>query len=179
MKTLIILLISFIYLQADAKQDMFKFYKQENYLEACNIGMRNFKQFNNDEEFVSLYGFSCLKSDYIDRLATPITKLKFTKEARLNGSYFSIILMQKKLLYHAMIDNLDLSEFNFPTTDHILSKVFDHYAKTKERKDLYLFEDNDDKNITYKLYLQKGNTLHKIVIEELHNSQVVKKHMYW
>ncbi len=181
MRSFLIFIIGSILLFADIKQDVYNLYQNHNYKEACNIGMKNFKDYKYDEQYISLYAFSCLHSDHIDRLATPITKLKFSKEARTNAAYFSIILMQKKLLYYALVDEYDLSSFKLPTTDHVLSKAFDYYSKLGKHtpKDFYLFEDYNDKKITYKLYITKENKLSKIVIEELYNSNIIKRHMYW
>jgi hypothetical protein len=134
-----------------------------------------------DEEYISLYAFSCLKSDYIDRLALPITQLKFSSQTRANSAYFSVILMQKRLLYHSLLDGYDLSSMNLPTTDYILSKVFDLYAQAdnKEQKDSYIFQDKIDKKITYKLYLKEHDKLNKIIIEEFYDTKLIKQHIYW
>lgn len=180
MKILLILFIT-ISLYADTKQDMFNLYQNEKYEEVCNIGFRNFKHYRQNEEYISLYAFACLKADFIDRLSIPIATLKFSKEARANSAYFSVILMQKKLLYHALVDNYDLSSLKLPTTDYTLSKIFDLYAKLgkHETRAFYLFEDENNKKITYKLYLEKGNRLSKVVIEEFYNSVMIKRHAYW
>jgi hypothetical protein len=180
MKILLILLLT-LSLYADIKQNMFNLYQNKKYQDVCNIGFDNFKENKKDENFVSLYAFSCLKSDYIDRLAIPVALLKFSAEARSNSAYFSIILMQKKLLYHALIDNYDLTAFNLPTTDYVLSKVFDYYSKlgTHKARVYYLFEDKDDKKLTYKLYLEKDNKLKKMVIEEFYNTVMLARHVYW
>ncbi|MFT7003291.1 MAG: hypothetical protein ACJAWW_000637 [Sulfurimonas sp.] len=180
MKILLILLFT-LGLYADVKQNMFNLYQNKKYQDVCNIGFDNFKKNKKDENFVSLYAFSCLKSDYIDRLAIPVALLKFSPEARSNSAYFSIILMQKKLLYHALIDNYDLTALNLPTTDYVLSKVFDYYSKLGVHKArvYYLFEDKDDKKLTYKLYLEKDRKLNKIVIEEFYNTVMLTRHVYW
>lgn len=180
MKILLILLFS-ISLFADIKQNMLSLYQNKKYENVCKIGFDNFKRYKKDEEFVSLYAFACLNSDYIDRLAIPIAILKFSPEARANSAYFSVILMQKKLLYHALVDNYDLSSLNLPTTDYVLSKVFDFYAKlgVHERMDFYLFEDEKDNKLTYKLYLTKGMKLKKIVIEEFYDAKILQRHIYW
>ncbi len=180
MKILLILLFS-LSLYADIKQDMFNLYQNEKYERVCSMGFDNFKRNKKDDEFVSLYAFACLKSDYIDRLAIPIALLKFSPESRANSAYFSVILMQKKLLYHALIDNYDLSSLNLPTTDYVLSKVFDFYAKLglHEPRTFYLFEDAKDKKLTYKLYLAKDRRLNKIVIEEFYDTITIKRHVYW
>jgi len=165
----------------NAKKDMYYLYKNKNYIEACNLGLKNFINFKHDEDYISLYAFSCLKADYIDRLAIPITKLKQTKQSRANASYFSIVLMQKKLLYYAMVDGYSLSKFNFPTTNHVISKVFDMYVKRKKdkKKPYYLFKDKNNNLLSYKLYLLKGKGLSKIVIEEIYDNKVIKVHKYW
>ncbi len=181
MKILLLIPFIIISLYADIKQKMLNQYQNKQYKEACNLGFNNFGEYSKDEEYISLYAFSCLNADYIDRLSVPIAKLKFSQESRSNAAYFSIILMQKKLLYHAMLDNYDISSLNMPTTNHVLSKVFDLYSKVKkdEHKDLYIFEDENDNQLKYKLYLLKDDKIDKMVIEEFYNSISIKKHIYW
>ena len=180
MKPLLILFLT-LNLYADIKEDMFTLYQNEKYEEVCNIGFSNFRTYRQSEEYISLYAFSCLKADYIDRLSIPIATLKYSKEARANSAYFSVILMQKKLLYHALVDNYDLSLLKLPSTDYILSKVFDLYVKLGEHepRSFYLFEDENNNKLTYKLYLVKDDKLSKIVIEESYNSIIIQQHSYW
>lgn len=180
MKILLILFLA-IGLYGDTKQNMFDLYQNKKYEDVCNLGFNNFNKYRQDEEYISLYAFACLNADYIDRLSTPIAVLKFSQESRSNSAYFSVILMQKKLLYHALIDGYDLSSLNLPTTDYILSKVFDLYAKISKDdvRNYYLFEDKNDSKLTYKLYLLKDEKLSKIVIEESYDSVIIKKHVYW
>ncbi len=178
---IILTLILALNIHASTKQNMFNLYQNNKYEKVCQIGFDNFKKYKHDEEFVSLYAFSCLNSDYIDRLSVPTAVLKFSEESRANSAYFSVILMQKKLLYHALVDNYDLSEFSLPTTDYVLSRVFDLYAKLKkhEPRVFYLFEDPNDNKLTYKLYLVREYKLHKIVIEEFYDTITIKRHVYW
>lgn len=180
MKIVLAILVA-INLHADIKQEMLDLYQKREFKEACDIGYKSFGLYSKDEEYVSLYAFSCLNVDYVDRLLVPITILKFSKEARSNAAYFSVIVMQKKLLYHALIDDYDISALNLPTTDYILSKVFDLYSKhSKEgKKDFYIFEDEKDNRLKYKLYLIKDDKIEKMVIEEFYDSMSTKKHIYW
>ena len=180
MKIVLVFLLA-LSLHASIKQDMFNLYQNKKYEKVCTMGFDNFKRNNRDEEFVSLYAFACLNSDYIDRLAIPIAMLKFSKESRSNSAYFSVILMQKKLLYHALQDNYDLSTLKLPTTDYVLSKVFDLYSKLEkhEPRAFYLFEDENDNKLTYKLYLSKDEKLNKMVIEEFYDTITIKRHVYW
>ena len=180
MKTLLILLLT-MNLYASVKQNMFNLYQNKKYEDVCTIGFNNLYANKKDEEFISMYAFACLYADYIDRLAVPVTMLKFSQDARSNAAYFSVILMQKKLLYHALIDNYDLSMLKLPTTDYILSKVFDLYSQIgkHESRAFYLFEDPKDKKLTYKLYIMKGKKVDKIVIEEFYDTITLKRHIYW
>jgi hypothetical protein len=170
-----------ISLYGDVKRDMFTLYQNGKFEDVCGIGFDNFRENKRDEEFVSLYAFSCLKSDYIDRLAVPTAVLKFSEESRANPAYFSVILMQKKLLYHALIDNYDLSSYTLPTTDYVLSKVFDLYSKLGKHdpRAFYLFEDPSDPKVTYKLYLSQDTRVTKMVIEEFYDTIAIKRHIYW
>jgi hypothetical protein len=180
MKILLLLFIT-LTLHASLKQDMFNLYQNKKYKSVCSMGFDNFSVNVKDEEFVSLYAFACLHSDNIDRLAVPVAILKFSKEARANSAYFSVILMQKKLLFHALNDNYDLASLKLPTTDYVLSKVFDLYSKLPkhQRRAFYLFEDPNDPKLSYKLYLQKDERLSKMVIEEYYDTITIKRHVYW
>jgi hypothetical protein len=181
MRILWLLLVICFSLVADIRHEMLDMYSAGKYKEVCKKGFDNFIQNKKDEEFVSLYAFGCLKSDYIDRLTIPVALLKYSKEARANSAYFSVILMQKKLLYHALIDKYDLASLNLPTTDYVLSKVFDLYVELgkHESKPYYIFKDKQDKHLTYKLYLLKEARLNKMVIEEFYDTIPTKRHIYW
>jgi len=178
---LILVLFITLNLYGDMKQNMFNLYQNSKYEEVCTIGFDNFNRYKKDEEFISLYAFSCLNSDYIDRLAIPVAMLKFSKEARANSAYFSVILMQKKLLYHALVDNYDLSQLDLPTTDYVLSRVFELYTQigVHAQRAFYLFEDPKNAKLKYKLYLVKEGNLSKMVIEEYYDTITIKRHVYW
>jgi hypothetical protein len=166
---------------AGAKTELYNLYKNQKFKDACRFGLKNYPQYTRDEAFISLYAFSCLEADYIDRLAVPISSLKYTKEARSNAAYFSIILMQKKLLYHALIDQYDISTLNLPTTEHVLSKVFDMYCKDKKDKNsnIFYYTDPKDDKISYKLYIETHPHIKKMVIEVYNSGILQKRHLYW
>jgi hypothetical protein len=180
MKIFLLFLLT-LSLYANSKEDLLNLYKNKKYENACNFGLANLKDNRRDEEFVSIYALSCLESDHINRLAIPITILKFSPEARANSAYFSVILMQKRLLYHALLDGYDLSSLNLPTTNFILSTVFDLYAEQAKntKNDFYIFTDKNDNRISYKLYLEKHNKLNKIIIEKFYDKKLIQQHMYW
>jgi len=178
---IVLSILVYISLFADAKDDVFNFYQNEKYEQACTLGHKWLDKNIRDDEFVSLYAFSCLYSDYIDRLAIPISVLKFSRESRSNSAYFSVILMQKKLLYHSLVDAYNLTKLKLPTTDYILSKVFDLYSAlgVHEHRTMYIFNDEKNPRVSYKLYLVKDEHLSKMVIEEYFDTISIQRHVYW
>jgi len=180
----IILLLSTLLVSlsfADIKNSLYHLYQDKNYEEACKKGFKAFGTYRNDEEFISLYAFSCLKADQIDRLAVPITMLNKSEESRSNAAYFSVILMQKKLLQHALIDGYKLQELKLPTTDHVLSIVFDLYSKAdhSRKRSHYMFKDPINTKISYKLYIKNTNQNKTMVIEEYYDTIMTHRHIYW
>ncbi len=89
--------------------------------------------------------------------------------------------MQKKLLYHALIDHYDISMLNLPTTEHVLSKVFNYYAKgtNNQQANVFNYTDHENKNITYKLYIETHPHIKKMVIEVFHDKILSTRHLYW
>jgi len=181
MKIILLFILSCNIYALNIKKNLYTLYQNKQYEKVCTIGFNNFQKYKKDEEFVSLYAFGCLNADFIDRLAIPIASLKFSKEARANSAYFAVILMQKKLLYHALIDNYDLSFYILPSTNFILSKVFDLYVKLGKHKSktIYNFKDTVDKKINYKLYIKTEERVNKMIIEEYYDTILLKRHIYW
>lgn len=161
--------------------DFYKDYKEKNYMHACKKGVSIFNQYKNDEDYLTVYSFACLKSDMIDRLAVPITGLRKSKEARANASYFAAILLQKKLLYHAVIDNVDIEGLKLPTTDFILSKVFDMYTTNNyiKNNDVYMFKNDNNNDIIYKMFVRDDERFKKLIIQQIKNDTVIKTHNYF
>jgi hypothetical protein len=160
---------------------VYRLYQDTKYEEACIAGEKALDQYKNDEEFISLYAFSCLNADYLDNLSQPISMLKKSPDSRANAAYFSVILMQKKLLIHALADQYDLMPIKFPTTDHVLSIVFDLYTKDSMPKDRrrYNYIDPNDTKKSYRLFITKSGASPKMVIEEYYDKIMTKRHIYW
>ena len=175
---LILCLASF--LNADVKQTMLNLYQQKDFEASCNLGYKNFSHNREDEDYISLYAFSCLHANNLNRLSIPIYMLKKSRESRANSAYLSVIIMQKQLLFQALLDGYDFSGLQLPTTDYILSKVFDFYLElgVHQRKSFYIFTDKNDRKLTYKLSLSKNNRSNKIIIEEFYDSTRISKHIY-
>jgi hypothetical protein len=164
---------------ADTRQRLFNTYQQGNYLQACNFGEKGFQSHQSDEAYISLYAFSCLKSDSIDRLSGPIMTLTQTKEARANAAYFSVIVMQKKLLMQALFDNKPIKNIALPTSSYLLSKVFDLYSKNPQPNQFIKeYTNPSDARSNYKLYTTESNGRKSIAVDEYYDKILILHHVY-
>jgi len=181
MKTFLLLLALLFSLPsfADVKHKMYELYQQGKYLSACNTGLQSFSQYQEDEAYLSLYAFACLKADQIDRLAAPIMRLNQSEEARTNAAYFAVIVMQKKLLMQGLYDNKPIKNLQFPTSEHILSKLFDLYLKNPQPGQLIKeYQDPLNIRLTYKLYTTENNGRKSISIDEYYDKILTIHHTY-
>jgi len=143
----------------------------KKYEKICSFA--NINKYYNDEKALSIIGVSCVKSDKIYLLPYVINKLKKTRYARKNSIYFSIILLQKKLLYSYMFDNISLESYSFPMTDYVLSVVFE------------AIKSNNFKKVEDKIIVKKGKKTYiiykiddKMYIDEFENDKLIKKRWY-
>lgn len=180
-KIVLLMLLMTTLSMADRKAKLLKLYNKGDYEAVCEEGFKYFRKNRRDEAYISLYAYGCLNSDAIDRLATPIVMLKRSKGARTNAAYFTAILMKKKLLYHALLDEYDLSGIVLPSSSYILSRVFDLFVKnkTKPQDDVYTLYDELDKSLHYSLYIDKSESTAKMIIEVYKSNILLKRHTYW
>ena len=180
MKLFFVFLVSlFCTLHADVSQKLYDLYQKGEYSEGCEYGHKFFSQFNQNEAFVSLLGFSCLKADQIDRLAPVITALHETPDARANSAYFALLLMQKKLLMQALYDNKPIVNLKFPSSSHILSKVFDLYLKNPKPADIVKeYQDPLTPRQSYRLYTTEINGKKSVSIDEYYDKILTLHHVY-
>lgn len=162
------------------KEKIIQLYQKKEYEKICHLGYRKFKSIRNDQNLISLYAFSCLYADYIDRLAIPIIALTKTKEARQNRTYFSLILTQKNMLYSAIIDHITIKGVQLPMTDHVISRVAhlffqNHYTK---RDGHYFLQDPKDPKISYEVYQEKSRYNRPYLIIEEHIGSTIIKHKF-
>ena len=177
----LLLAISFLIvtLHATPSTQMLQLYQKGAFSEACALGVQNFKQNQQNEAYVSLYAFSCLNADQIDRLNTPIKTLMQSAEARANASYFSLLVMQKRLLIQALYDNYPLKQLKLPTSLHLLSKVFDLYCKNPQTNSpIKEYTDSNNPRQTYKLYSVQVDTTKTFAIDEYYDKILTKHHVY-
>ena len=104
-------------------------FKAEKYNQVCEKGSSLYYGGYADENFVSLVGVSCAKVDRINVLGMFQRSLVSTKSSRENASYFSTLILQKRLIYQFMIDGLVLSNLKLPASNHLLSRVFEQLSQ--------------------------------------------------
>ena len=179
-KGIMLLLASCSLLIASDSSRLYELYQNGQYDQACNEGVKKLRAHRDDEKFVSLYAFSCLQADKIDRLAIPIIMLKHSKEARSNAAYFSAILLQKNLLLSALENDRALTSLNLPSSDYVLSKVFDLYSKNHHVKtnDVYILKDPENPRQTYRLSLERTGKNAQLRIDEYYDTILTKQHLY-
>jgi len=153
-------------------------YQNKNYAQACIEGSTIVKTFRGDELFINAVAHSCIQADIIDLLPTPIVLLKMTESARQNASYYATILFQKKLLYHALIDHVDISGIRVPKVDYVLSTVFDLFVRGAYTKEGEVYHLKDD-TYTYAMRVIESNRHQKVEIKKLKNGELVKAYYYW
>ena len=178
-KSFLLTAFSCIILYADVSSQMFMLYQKGAYYDACSIGMKNWNKIQTSEQQVSLYAFSCLSADQIDRLNFPISVLNETAEARANASYFSLLLLEKKLLIQALYDNLNIKLLKLPNSSNLLSKIFDYYSKNPQLSNsIKEYSDNTNSRKTYKLYTVQIDTHKTFAIDEYYDNILTKHHIY-
>ena len=106
-------------------------FKAKKYNKVCDKGSRVYYGGYTDENFVSLVGVSCAKVDRINILGMFQRSLVETEASRENASYFSTLILQKRLIYQFMIDDLDLSHLKLPASTHLLSRVFEKLSSAQ------------------------------------------------
>ena len=179
-RSLLMLLVFTSLLIASDGSRLYELYQTGKYRQACEEGVLKLQKHQNDEKYISLYAFSCLQADEIDRLALPIILLKKSREARKNATYFSTILLQKNLLIDALENQQPLSQLNLPSTDFVLSKVFDLFSANRyvARNNIYVLSDPKNPRQTYRIYLRAGDQTYALVLDEYYDTILTKHHLY-
>ena len=166
-------------LHADVSNQMFELYQKGAYSQACAIGVNNLKLIQQNEAHTSLYAFSCLNADQIDRLFTAIKTLNQSPEARANASYFSLLIMQKRLLIQALYDDYSLKQLKLPISSHLLSRVFDLYCKNPQTSNAVKeYTDTGNPRQSYKLYTIQVDMIKTFAIDEYYDKILIKHHIY-
>lgn len=170
-----------ITLNATNKEDLIKLYKNNEFRKVCIKSGDLYQKFKDDEDFLSMYAKSCLNEDMINRTLLPMIKLHKSQESRENSAYFATILFQKKLLYHALVDDIDISYVNLPKTKYILSIIFNKFVSGdyNYKNSVYWFKDDNNNELTYSLSAETHQKVKKIFLRTYKNDVLDKVRTYW
>ncbi len=173
------MLMGFAVLQARDITPFIEDFKAKKYNKICDKGGRLFYGGYRDENFVSLVGISCAKVDRINILGMLQRSLVESPSSRENASYFSTLILQKRLIYQFMIDDLDLKNLRLPASTHLLSRVFEHLSAGQYElvsKDPKLVEINA--NGRRMILSVSDDTPRKVLIDEFTPTGELERHWY-
>ncbi len=183
MKFILFILMTTLFAFSSNLSNLYKMYEGQEYTKACDYASKYYykKENKSNEKYVTLYGLSCLETDKINRIATPMIQLNSSATARANASYFSTILLQKQLLRQAIIDGKKIDDLHLPTTTFILSKIFNLFVNKEYilKDGIYRFKDKSNKEKTYKLYIDKSEKRSIYMIIDIYKDEkFIKRYRY-
>ena len=176
MKKFILLIVLHVAIFGYSHDDILRDYKEGNYKDICIKSAKFYKNAEKDEQILSIIGDACAKIDYINPLGYVVRGLVSTPQFRQNGSYFATLILQKKLIYQFMNDEIDLKNLRLPRSEHVLSIVFENLVKKNYKKENGKIIIKTEK-IEYKVWLgdEKKRVVH---IVEYKNGKIIKRHGY-
>lgn len=181
-KIVLITVLMTSYLFSSNLSTLYKLYEKQEYDKACDYAVKYFykKRNKNSEQYLTLYGLSCLETDKIYRIATPMLRLKATKDSRANAAYFSTILLQKELLFQALVDNVPLTGLTLPHTNFIISKIFKLYVEKEYalKEDVYTFKDQKKTQMKYQLYIEESKKEKFMIIDSYKDDKFIHRYRY-
>jgi hypothetical protein len=168
-------------LQASTLETIRAWYQQGQYDKVCSHETTAlYEQYADDEAFVNMYGHACAETDMISRTLNPINKLVKSPETRESAVYLATVLYQKKLLYHALVDQVDISYIRLPKTNHILSTLFDKYITNDFEKKGKYYHFHENETTTHRLHVNQDNEgVYKLIVQTYSNGTLVKTRAYW
>lgn len=181
-KILFLFMLATVGLYASNLSTLYKLYEKQAYDKACDYAVKYFnkKRNKNSEQYMTLYGLSCLETNNIHRIATPMLRLKSTKAARANATYFSTILLQKTLLFQALVDDVSLSDLHLPSTNFVVSKIFKLFLHKEytQKGNVYIFKDEEKKEREYRLYIQEEKNKKYMIIDTYRDDKFSHRYRY-
>lgn len=156
--------------------DVLRDYDAKKFEKVCNDGAVFYMNNEKNENILTAIGDACSQIDAINPLGYIVKNLVTTKEHRESGSYFATLILQKKLIYQFMHDEINLKELRLPRTNHVLSVVFENLAKGNYEiieKRVHISTSQMD----YLLWLSNDEPK-KVYIDENKNGKLMKRHWY-
>lgn len=181
MKFLIALLVSgctlFAAGAASENETMVSLYKQGAYAEVCKKGVISYYKGQNEPHFAAMVGMACAKVDEINPLGALQRGLVDTPALRRTATYFSTLVLAKRLLYQHFIDGVDIAAYRLPKYDHILSNVYDHVSRGEYKKISAGMIRIDDKGKQIFVSVSDDDPV-RILVDEYDGAKLVHRHWF-
>jgi hypothetical protein len=113
---------------------MVALYKKGEYRQVCTKGMLQYYKGYDEPHFAAMVGMACSKVDEINPLGALQRNLVKTPALRSSATYFSTLVLAKRLLYQHFIDGIGIEAYKLPKFDHVLSIVYDHVSRSDYRQ---------------------------------------------
>jgi len=161
-------------------KDILLSYKNEQYWKTCNKCTLSLNLYGKNSDFLNFCAISCVKADDLDKIYPFVKRLKTSPSDRANMIYFMTILYQKELLFHSIIDKTDISSIKLPKINYILSDIFVKYVNKNYTKkgNVYIFKDDKNPLITYKLSIEEMEGEKKIFLKTFKKKIITKTRIY-
>ncbi|MFR8440160.1 MAG: hypothetical protein ACLVCW_00070 [Campylobacter sp.] len=137
MKILYILAFAIASLFAVSADDVRNWDQIGQYNRICQESVRNLFIEEQSEALANMYAKACLKMDKVNELVVPTVMLYKTKEARENASLYSTIIFQKKMLYLALCDGVDIVA-RTPKINYFCLKFWQFTESIVKKSDTYV-----------------------------------------
>lgn len=179
MKILYILAFAIASLFAVSADDVRNWDQIGQYNRICQESVRNLFIEEQSEVLANMYAKACLKMDKVNELVVPTVMLYKTKEARENASLYSTIIFQKKMLYLALCDGVDISYIRTPKINYILSEIFDKFTERAyvKKSDTYVFTLENGERA--ELFIKEEEEVKKMVIAIYAGDKLSSIKIYW
>ena len=179
MKILYILAFAIASLFAVSADDVRNWDQIGQYNRICQEGVRNLFIEEQNDALANMYAKACLKMDKVNELVVPTVMLYKTKEARENASLYSTIIFQKKMLYLALCDGVDISYIRTPKINYILSEIFDKFTERAyvKKSDTYVFTLENGERA--ELFIKEEEEVKKMVIAIYAGDKLSSIKIYW
>ena len=127
---IVIAVVSLLATENSTERDrIVSLYKQGEFGQVCKAGMVRYYAGNDEPHFAAMVGMACAKVDEINPLGALQRNLVDTPALRSTATYFSTLVLVKRLLYQHFIDGIALDGYVLPKYDHVLSIVYDHVSR--------------------------------------------------
>ena len=179
MRKFVFCILSFSALFAINNDDVKNWDSVGQYNRVCSDMVRELFIAQQDESIANLYAKACLKMDKVNNLIIPMVMLYKDKASRENAALYSTILFQKKMLYLALCDGVDISYIRTPKINYILSEIFDKFTERAyvKKSDTYVFTLENGERA--ELFIKEEEEVKKMVIAIYAGDKLSSIKIYW